>query len=175
MSISFEDFLLYTKAPESDIKLFPVISLGVLEYIKDTYGIFIEEATIDYKYFMLSAGTTLTLPVSPLNNINSIKVNGVDQVFTYYGEDIELSTAITDLRIPLICNIDVGYTTIPADLKLAIYQHIESVYFSTKNSADNIEKIINTSGNTTYLKDESLPKFSKSIYNKYSNRLIAYY
>lgn len=175
MSISFEDFLLYTKAPEADIKIFSAIAPGVLTFLEDTYGIFVESSTKEIKYFLRSSGTTFELPIAPINSISSISYDGLDQPFTFYGNDIVLTNSVTDIRKPVLVTASVGYTNVPHDLKLAVYQHIESLYFRAKNSSDNIEKVVNTAGNTTFFREDSLPKFSKDTYNKYSNRLIAYY
>lgn len=176
MSFSFEDFLLYTKAPEADIKIFSALATGVLSYVEDTYGIYLEASPSKViNYYLLASGTTFNLPVSPINSIASITYDGIAQIFTFYGNDIQLSTSITDIRKPLIITANVGYSIVPNDLKLAIYQHIESLYFRAKNSSDNIEKVINTAGNTTYFREDALPKFSKNTYDKYSNRLIAFY
>lgn len=176
MSISFEDFLLYTKAPEADIKIFSVIAPGVIAYLEEFYGIFIEQVlNKEITYFARSTGTTFELPISPINSISLIKYNEIEQPFTFYGNDIVLTNSITDIRKPVLVTVNVGYTNVPQDLKLAVYQHIESLYFRAKNSSDNIEKVTNTSGSTTYFREDSIPKFSKDIYNRYSNRLIAYY
>lgn len=175
MSFSFEDFLLYTKAPESDIKMFSAIAPGVLEYIKDTYGIYVLNEDIDYQYKLSTTGTTFTLPITPINTISKILFDGTEFQFTWYGDDIVMSTPTTDVRKPVICTLNVGYTIVPADLKLAIYQHIESIYFRTKNSIDNIEKVLNSTGSTTYFREDAIPKLSRSVYDKYSVRTIALY
>lgn len=176
MSFSFEDFLLYTKAPEDDIKLLASIAQGVLTYVEDTYTIFLENTTSkSFTYFLRVSGTTFDLPFSPINSIASITYDGSPQVFTFYGNDIVLSTSITDIRKPLTILANVGFTSLPNDLKLAVYQHIEYLYFKAKNSSDNVEKVVNTAGSTSFFRDATLPKFTNEIYNKYSNRLIAFY
>lgn len=176
MSFSFEDFLLFTKAPETDYKLFSAIAPGVLSFIKETYGIFVErETTLVYKYLLSTAGTTFTLPIMPINSITSISIDSTPYTFTYYGDDIVLDTSTTDTRKPLEITLDVGFSVIPNDLKLAVYQHIESIYFRTKNSSDNIEKVLNSTGSTTFFREDAIPKLSRDTYNRYSTRTIAYY
>lgn len=175
MSFSFEDFLLYTKAPESDIKMLSAIIPGVLTYVEDTYVILLSNSTKTINHFLREAGTTFELPIAPITSINTITYDGLSQDFTYYGNDIVLSTSITDIRKPLVINLNVGYIEVPADLKLAVYQHIESLYFRMKNSSDNIDKVINTSGNTTYFSESAVPNLSRLTYNKYSNRTIVMY
>lgn len=176
MSISFEDFLLFTKAPEVDQKVFATIAPGVIDYIKDTYGIFLERDTsYVYKYFMRAKGTTLILPISPINSITSIKVEGSTADFTYYGDDIVLTVSTTDARQPVEITMDIGYINIPGDLKLAVYQHIENMYFRHKNSVDSIDKVLNSTGSTTYFSPNTTPPFSQAIYDKYSNRVVALY
>ena len=176
MSFSFEDFLLYTKAPEADIKLFSAIAPSVLAYVEDTYGIFLTR-TLDkeLKYFLREPSANFELPFSPINSITSIVHNDLAQVFTFYGNDIGLSTSINEIRKPVIVVADVGYTDVPNDLKLAVYQHIESLYFRAINSSDNIEKVVNTAGSTTFFREDAIPKGSRLTYDKYSNRLIALY
>ena len=175
MSFSFEDFLLYTKAPEADIKLFSILAPGVLTQVEDTYGIILSPVTKDVKYFLKASGTTFELPLAPVNEVTKVVHDGVEQVFTFYGNDIVTATSLSDIRKPVIVTANLGYTEVPADLKLAVYQHIESLYFRAKNSSDNIEKVVNSSGNTTFFREDSTPKESRDIYNKYSNRVIAYY
>lgn len=176
MSFSFEDFLLYTKAPEADIRLFSAIAPSVLTYVEDTYGIFLSNTIAkELKYFLREAGSNFELPFSPINSITSVTYDGSAQIFTFYGNDVELSTSVSDIRKPLTIIADVGYTTVPNDLKLAVYQHIESLYFRAINSSDNIEKVVNTAGSTTFFREDAIPKACKFIYDKYSNRLIAFY
>lgn len=176
MAFSFEDFLLYTKAPKADIKIFSAIAPGVLTYVEDTYGIILENnPSKSIQYFLRASGTTIDLPIFPVNSVVSITYASLAQDFTFYGEDIQLVSSITDIRKPVTIVADVGYTTVPNDLKLAVYQHIESLYFRAINSTDNIEKVINTAGNTTYFREDYIPKLSRDTYNKYSNRLIAFY
>ena len=176
MSISFEDFLLFTKAPEVDQKVFATIAPGVIEYIKSTYGIFLErDTTYVYKYYMRSTGTTFTLPISPINSISNVNVEGSSASFTYYGDDIVLDVSTSDARRPVEVTLDIGYIDLPSDLKLAVYQHIENMYFRYKNSVDSIDKVLNSTGSTTYFSTNTTPAFSQLIYDKYSNRVVALY
>lgn len=175
MSFSFEDFLLYTKAPEIDVKMFSTLAPGVLEYVKDTYGIYLENSSAEVVNYIPITSNNFVLPFSPINSISTITQDSVELPYTYYGEDIELTTSLTDLRIPLVITLDVGFTTVPADLKMAVYLHIESAYFRAKNSSDNITKVVNSTGSTTFFREHATPKTSEIIYNKYSDRLIAYY
>ena len=175
MSFSFEDFLLFTKAPEPDIKLFSVLAPGVLAQVDRVYGIYLSPITKDLQYFLKTAGTTFELPQTPINSITKVLYDGTEQDFTFYGNDIVVSNSLSHIRKPVIVTANLGYTIIPDDLKMAIYLHIESLYFGVKNSSDNIEKVINTSGNTTYFREDAIPKLSKDVYNLYSNRTIAFY
>jgi len=175
MSFSFEDFLLYTKAPESDIKVLSAIIPGVLTYVEDAYGIILENSTKTIKHFLRVSGSTFELPIAPVVSIDSIVYDGLTQEFTYYGNDVVLATSISDIRKPLVITLNVGYISVPNDLKLAVYQHIESLYFRMKNSSDNIDKVINTTGNTTYFNESAIPVLSRLTYDKYSNRTIVMY
>lgn len=174
MSFSYEDFLLFTKAPESDKKLFATIIPGVLKLVEDTFGIYVEAKDITYTYYAIDT-STIDLPIAPINTITSITYDSSLLDFTFYGRDILLTNSLSDTRKPLTVVCNVGFANIPEDLKLAVYQHIESVYFSIKNSTDNVEKVVNTSGSTTFFREDALPKFSKDTYDKYSNRRLILY
>lgn len=178
MSFSFEDFRLFTKAPNVDHKVFSIIAPGVIEEVRKTYGIFLESTTgYEYLYFNDTTLSSYDIPLSPINAVTGVSQDGISVGFTYFGRDVNFTTSVTASDIPIKFTLDLGYTSesMPADLKMAVYMHMESAYFSYKNSVDNVQKVINTTGNTTYYKDTNIPKASMLVYGRYSNRNIIKY
>lgn len=62
---------------------------------------------------------------------------------------------------------NVNYT-----LKLAVYRHIDAVYFALQNKTDSIDKSINAAGNTTYFSKNTVPQASEEVYCFYTKRQI---
>lgn len=173
MAFSYEDYLLYTKAPKVDAKLFATISAGVIALVEDIYKIKLENnPAYVITYFNRAESDTINVPIYPLNSITSITHDGDPVTYTYYGDDVEVTTSITNYRIPFVITCDAGFATVPDDLKHAIYSHMEHEYFRYKNSIDSVQKVINTSGNTTYFRENNIPKPCQVIYDYYSPRQV---
>ena len=167
---NFQDFVLYTGADSSNEFKYATIAAGVLSYVEDTYGIYLEETTKDFSIFSEDA-STLILGLTPIVSINTVKQLNSDVAYTYYGREVTL-TGTFDSNIPVDVNITLGYTTVPADLKMAIYTHIESVFYHTQNHLSNVSKTVNSEGNSTFYRELSVPLESVFIYDKYSKRQL---
>ena len=171
MAFSYEDFLLFTKAPNTDAKMFSILAPAVLKVIETIYKIKVENTT-SYQFTQFIETTEFTPLVTPINSITSITYDGEPVDYTYYGDVITVTSTIPDFGIPLVITVDAGWVTVPDDLKYAIYSHIEHLYFSTMNSTDSVQKVINSTGNTTYFRDSEIPKASRIIYDMYSVRQL---
>lgn len=171
---TYSDFKLFSGATEVNEHAYVTIAHGVIEYIKTMYGIYPEAEDITVDQFIPAGRTSFYIQVNPVNSITSITYDGTvyveDTDYTFYGDDVELTTALTEARKPLTLALNVGFTEIPYELKLAVYRHIEAVYFAIDQHTDNIEKTINPSGNTTYYITEAVPPASLEIYRYYAGR-----
>lgn len=169
-TFTFTDFLVFTGATHVNEDAYLTIAKGVLSYVTDTYKIFPEEETLVQNTFLTSGQLSIIPKAFPVNSITSVTYDGDEVTYTYYGEDILLDTTVADVRIPLVVTMEVGYTssTLPAELQLAIYRHIVAVFQSIDKHVDNISKIVNTDGNSTYYRNDVLPKAVKQVYDYYA-------
>jgi len=173
VQFNYADYLLFSAASGVNENLYTTVISGVLGMLQSQYGLYTEAQDISHKVF--NVGTAITLPISPINTITSIEYDGSivdDTTYTWYGEDIVFTTPFTDKRKPVTFNLNVGYTDIPTDLKLAIYRHIDSIIFTLTRHTDNIEKAINSTGNTVYYNSATVPKAVLNTYDFYSKREI---
>lgn len=167
---NFQDFMLYTGVDASNEMKYATIASGVLSYVEETYGIYLAPVQKDIVLFS-DKTKTLTLGVTPVNTINSVKQDTLDVAYTYYGRGL-LLTGTFDINIPLVVNMSVGFTDVPSDLKLAIYTHIQAMYYSIDNHIANVSKTVNSEGNTTFYKDLAIPLESVLVYDRYSKRQL---
>lgn len=167
---NFQDFVLYTGADSANEFKYATIAAGVLAYVEDTYGIYLEEVTKDFSIFSEDA-STLVLGLTPITSINSVKQSTVDVAYTYYGREVTLTGTFDD-AIPLDVNITLGYTSVPSDLKLAVYTHIESLFYAIQNHLSNVSKTVNSEGNSTFYRESAIPLESSMVYDRYSKRQI---
>ena len=169
---TYADYLLYAGATNVNTALFAAVAHGVLGTLKNQFNIYVEVETLTTELFLDS--TIFDLPATPVNTITSLTYDGtlIDAAtYTWYGRDVVLTTALTDYRKPVIAVLEVGYTTsLPTDLKLAIYRHIDALIFSIDKSTDSIEKVINSTGSTTYYRDGSIPLSVLNVYEFYTAR-----
>lgn len=177
-TINFADFLIFTGAQEVDEASYAVIAAGVLEHIKAAYAIHLEPATLTSDVFLTSPDRSFYLP-GPVRALTSITYDGtllVDEAdYTYYGEDVLMTSGLLNYRKPLVVVMDVGYLEgeVPSDLRLALYRHIEATFFAIKNRTDNIGKTLNSTGNTTYFVNDAIPQPVQNVYDFYTNRVLA--
>jgi len=180
MAFNFVDFLSFTGATNINEDAYATIAKGVLAYVKNQYGIYPETEDATFNVFVPPGDTAFYLPAAPVNEITNIAYNEADFAeadFSFYGRDIAFTTIISDYRIPVIVDANVGYsaTTLPDDLKLAIYRHIVAVYHAIDKHTDNVAKAINVDGNTTYYLNEVVPVSSKQTYLFYAGRDLLRY
>jgi hypothetical protein len=177
-TINFADFLIFTGASEADEVSYATIAAGVLEFVKSVHNLYIDTETITINKFLASNTLSFYLPFAPVVSLTSLTYDGtllVDETdYTYYGEDVLLEELLDNYRKPISIVANVGYAegTVPSDLKLAIYRHIEAVQFAMKNKVDGVEKTTNTTGNTTFFIRESVPDAVDAVYNFYTNRSL---
>lgn len=175
---TFTDFLIFTQATNVNEDAYATIAQGVLAYLKNQYGLYPESETITLRVFMEAGQTSIIPQAYPIESVYRIWYDDElldDEQYTYYGEDIEFVTAFTDARKPVTFELDVGFTdgAIPYDLKLAIYRHMQAVYYAIDKNTDNISKVINSDGNTTYFVNDIIPLASKQTYEFYAGKYPA--
>jgi len=169
---NYANYLLYAAAQNVNHSLYATVAHGVLGTLTSQYGIYAETETLTYQRFITE--TTFELLVDPVASITSITYDGVEITtdgYTYYGRDVKLTTALADYDIPLDIIAEVGYTILPTDLKLAVYRHIDAIIFAINKDTDSIDKVTNSTGNTTYYRSDIIPIPVKSVYEFYSPRL----
>lgn len=171
-AFSFADFLIFSGSNVNE-DIYVTTAKGVLQYLKTQYGIYPDLDSITETVFLSSGQLSYTPKVGPIVSIDSIVYDSVAITdYTYYGQDILLITALTDVRKPLTVTYSVGYASVPDDLILAIYRHILAVTTAIDKGTDTIEKTVNSAGNTTFYINEVVPIASKHTYLFYTNRTL---
>lgn len=168
---NFQDFLIYSGADASQEMKYATIAAGVIRYIEETYEIYLETREESFTIFT-EDGTTLPISMHPVNTITSLTQNSVPMEYTYYGRAFTVTSSIADVNIPFILTANVGYTVVPMDLKLAIYTHIQAMFYALENHTPNVSKVTNATGNTTFFRDTAVPLESSIIYDFYSKRQL---
>ena len=176
---TFADFMIFAGATNVSENTYSTIAKGVLSYLKNSYGLYPQTETIALPMFLTSGQVSVEPPVHPIDNVYRLWYDGNlvdDGDYSYYGEDILLTLALTDIRKPLIVELDMGFgdAGIPDDLILAVYRHMLSVYYAIDKHTDNVDKTINATGNTTYYSKDVIPLASKEVYEFYSGRTLLY-
>jgi len=176
-AFTFSDFLIFSGVTNASEDTYITVAKGVLNLVKAQYGIYIEDEDIDVTMFLSSGQVSVIPKVYPIREINSITYDGdviSSDSYSYYGEDILFDTAVTDTRIPVKLNLSVGFGTsgVPDDLILAVYQHMLAVYYAIDKHTDNISKVINGTGNTTYFNSINIPLASKQTYMFYTGATL---
>ena len=173
---NFADFTSFAGETELNDTTYATIARGIIDYVENQYKIHFSDTIITLPIWLESGQTTIDAPVYPMNNIVKVEYDGVELTsdeYSWYGRDILLVTALTDIRKPITFTLDVGFeTSIPGDIKLAVYRHIMSVYFSIKKHTDNLEKAVNSQGNTSYYAQDVMPIASKQTYEYYTARRL---
>jgi len=176
-TFTFADFLVLAGTIDIQEDTYITVAKGVLSYIKRQYGIYPESETIAVPIFLKSGQVSIIPKVYPIENVYRLWYNNElidDTTYSYYGEDILLDTAVTDVRKPLTLELDMGFGTkgIPDDLILAIYRHMLAVYYAIDKHTDNVDKTLNATGNTTYFSNEVIPLASKQTYMFYAGHTL---
>jgi len=173
-TFTFADFLIFTGANVNEDS-YVTIAKGVLNYVKVHYGIYPELEIVTETAFLTTNQVSYVPKVFPIIDINSITYDGTaiaNTTYSYYGEDILFDVALTDVRIPIVISYDVGFTTVPDDLILAIYRHMSSVYQAIDKNTDNVSKTVNSAGNTTFFVNDVVPLASKQTYEFYAGHTL---
>lgn len=175
MNFNYADFKAFSGSTDINEHAYVVIAQGVLDYIKNQYGIFPEvESAQTLNIWLDKNQKVFNIPAEPITTLISITYDGtlLDPTtdYSYYGRDVVLTTALTDPRIPLEVTADLGYVDVPLDLKLAVYRHIEAAHFSIKQHTDSISQASNSTGNTTSYRDNEVPRPSLNTYRYYAGQ-----
>lgn len=174
-NFTFADFLVFSGATNINEDMYVTIAKGVIDYIHNQYGIYPEEETLPVKAFLTSGQLSYTPTVYPVDSVYRIWYDTdivEDDTYSYYGEDILFLAAFTDIRKPITLELNVGFASIPEDLILAIYRHIIAVYHAIDKHSDNVSKVINSSGSTSYFTNDVVPPASKQTYDFYAGRTL---
>lgn len=172
-AFTFADFLVFAGTSDIQEDTYVTVAKGVLSYIKRQYGIYPESETIALPVFLESGQVSITPKAYPIENVYRLWYDSNlidDGTYSYYGEDILLDIALVDVRKPLTLELDVGFgdAGIPDDLILAVYRHMLAVYYAIDKHTDNVDKVLNATGNTTYFTNDVIPLASKQTYQYYS-------
>lgn len=173
---SIQEFLIYRGDTEAKRPKYSIIAAGVISQVEQVYKIILTSKTINTR-LLFTDGLTLKLEYTPINSITSVTYLGdtVDYTYNTTTQELTLISALQDNTIPVDVVITAGYSDInplPADLKFAIYEHINDLIFKSENHTPSVVKSINTTGNTTFFRDNILPVLSEQMYNFYSKRQI---
>lgn len=168
---NFQDFLIYSGADASQEMKYATIAHGVIRYVEETYGIHLSAQSRTFTVFSEDSNT-LNLGITPINSITSIQQDSADVEFKYYGRDIAISTTGVDFDIPFVVIANTGYAEVPMDLKLAVYTHIQTMYYAIENHTTSVSKVTNATGNTTFFRDSAIPIESSIVYDYYSKRQL---
>lgn len=169
---NYTDYLLFAAAKNVNPTLYSTAAHGVIGMLKSQFYLYTEPETITSNLF-LETGLIFDLPAEPVTTLNSITYDGTvidDTTYSWYGREVLMTSALADYRKPLVLSLDVGYVEIPTDLKLAVYRHIDAVIFAINKDTDSIDKVTNSTGNTTYYRDTLIPLSVLSVYEFYSVR-----
>ncbi len=165
------DFLVFMGEPVENKNRYTIAAAGVLSHVESVYGIKLSSTTTTIVRKTYD-GSTIVLEESPITSINSVTIGGVEVPYTYSNNTITLDISV-DTFTEASINITMGYSEIPLDLKLAIYAHIQSVVFISKENVNNVSRTVNSTGNSTYYRDTTVPTESARVYSYYSKRALA--
>lgn len=168
---NFQDFLIYSGADASQEMKYATIAAGVIRYVEETYGLYLEPRTETFTLFT-EDGSTLPINMHPIDSITSLTQDSVAMEYTYYGRAFTITSTITNVNIPFVLTAKVGYTSVPNDLKLALYTHIQAMFYAIENHTTSVSKVTNSTGNTTFFRDISIPVESSIVYDFYSKRQL---
>lgn len=171
---NINDFLVFIGEPLEAKSKYTMAAAGVLSHVESVYKIKLESLTETFNEYS-SDGSTVYLEYTPITTISSVKYDGEEVEYTFKDNKITLTTSISDTSIPLVITATMGYTTIPNDLKYALYAHIQSVMFVQRENIANVSKTVNSTGNSTFYRDGSVPSDSLRVYNYYSKRQLLLY
>lgn len=146
--------------------------------------------TVEYTYYVfVNESDNLILEIYPYNNktkyniginpytLNSVSYGGSPLVenigFYNYNGIFEIPSAPTNLRIPYVLNLNVGFDEIPNDLKMAFYELIKLRYDRRKQKADLITRVEDNSGTTTSYRESKTPAHIERIFSYYTGRSFA--
>ncbi len=174
-TFSFTDFIIFSGATNVSEAMYSTIAKGVLGYINNQYNVYPEVTTI-VKAVCSTAGQRSFIPKAyPVTGVYRVWYDSDmldDTTYSYYGEDILLASAVTDVRKPITFELDVGFTDVPDDLVLAIYRHILAVYQALDKHTDTLSKSVNSDGNTSYYTNDVVPAACRETYEFYAGHTL---
>ena len=149
-----------------------------------------QSLTINYDYYVfINESDTLTLEIFPRLNktkynigvspyrLNSVKYLGntlvEDTDYYIYNNTYELPTEPINLRKPYVLDLNVGFDTLPEDLKMAFYELIKLRYDRRKAKADTISRVQDKDGSETTYRQSEIPKHLLNIFYAYSTISLA--
>lgn len=168
---SITEFIAFTGETSINKLKYATIFKSVVSYVESVYEIVLTERTETLKLYSTSA-TELELSVTPISIVSSVEYDSDSIDYTYENNVITFTTSLTDIAIPVYVTLTYGYITIPEDLKLAIYTHVQHIYYALDNHTDNVSKVTNTTGNTIVYRNTSVPPISLFTYDFYSKRQL---
>lgn len=139
------------------------------------YYLFINESNeILYYIYPETNEQTYHVDVKP-NTLKKVEYNGnvltEDVDYYYFNNTFEVAATIASERIPYILYLEVGYETIPTDLKHAFYELVGIRFDMRDKKTYLINKVTdNAQGISTTYNMNSLPKHIENILISYTGR-----
>lgn len=150
---------------------------GTTVTVEYTYYVFVNESNIlNLEIYPYTNKTKYSIGINPytLSNVTyggNVLVENTD--YYHYNGKFELPTAPTNLRVPYILSLNIGYDEMPSDLRMAFYELIKLRFDRRKQKADLITRVEDNSGTTTSYRDDKMPKHLERIFSYYTGRNYA--
>ena len=136
------------------------------------YNVFINESnTLSLEIFPLKDKLIYDIGLNPftINSVTYLNETLTEDIDYYiYNNKFELETSPTNLRKPFILDLNIGFDTLPNDLKMAFYELIKLRYDRRKAKADAISRVQDAEGSETTYRESEIPKHLANIFYAYA-------
>ena len=153
------------------------ITDGATVAVDYTYYVFINESdNLKLEIYPRQNKIKYTIGINPyiLNSVTYLGNTLIEDIdFYHYNGNLELTSEPDNFRKPYILDLNIGYDTLPSDLKMAFYELIKLRFDRRKAKADLIMRVEDNSGTTTSYRDDVIPKHLARIFTYYTGRNLA--
>ena len=146
-----------------------------------SYYIFMNESNeINYEIYPQAGELLYHIDIKPINKLHKVTydgntlIEGVDYYF--YNNKLELTSNPTNVRTPIVLDLDIGFESMPEDLRQTFYELNNIRIDYRENKAYIIGKVNETvTGTTTTFKYDltTLPPQLKEVLLAYTGRRLA--
>jgi len=141
-----------------------------------TYYIFINESNeVTYEIYPKTNKLKYLVDIKPytITEASYLGTTLVEDTSYYsYNSYFELVTPPSNVRKPIQLKMEIGYETIPEDLKQAFYDLVKLRIDRLDAKADMISRVQDNKGSEVTYKPDSIPKHIKEIFYAYSGRSL---